>query len=527
MPNGNAKQRKLSKPAGTNPAPPNGGSGNGGAKAKAELKELRKQVKQLQARRSDGSAVAHAAVRAAIYEQFKAVLAAQLDPYNSDPVRLSENTGRPTAVNKLFRIEPAGSTPITASGTVLAANCGAAVLFRDPRIASIKYEVRLSNSRTYTAQFVNAGGLSYAGTGPGVGSYLQPVGFNFTSGTWRAHGDRVAMLRDIEGVDRFWVDVEPSGSSTTVFTFTGLAATATVNVVMTRELRGVITETSVALSTNGFGVATWTVPAGQSGRYAILFETDCTARTNVGFTVATSCPHAFCQRMLPELENQAADVDGMRINSASILYSDRSAELYAQGSIVTCQISGDEDWAQHVGLEQTVGNAVNNYSVVAAYNIAKKGVYKHGRYNFLKLSGIKDIEMNDICEGDGANRYFAPVEYMQMRDYIVVLFDAGNATSLIGEWTFSWHTEIETESQWREIKVPSLHPDVFKDVLYVVGQASQDYENPKHLKAVWNFVKKAAGVLSTVAGAVAPALPPQIAVPTMIGAGVAGAVSRM
>lgn len=462
-----------------------------------------------------------------LYEQFKGALAAQIDPFNADPVRFSENTGRPTAVNKLFRVDSAGSSSVSTNGTVLAPNCGFAAVYRDPRLASVRYEVRSSASRTYSAYFASAGALGPNTRGPTSGEYLRPVEFRFTAGSWQAHGSRVPMLQDIEGVDRVWVDVEPSGSSTTQFLFAGLTPSSTVNIIVERELRGVITQTAVALGTTGVGTASWTVPVGQSGRYAIFFGTDQSGNTNVQWQITTNCPHAFCHRMLPELENQIADIDGMRINSASILYSDRSAELYSQGSIVTCQISGDEDWAEHAGLEQTVGGSVNNYSVVAAYNIAKKGKYKAGRYNFLKLSGIKDLDMLDICEGDGSTKYFAPVPYMQMKDYIVVLYDAGNAATLTGEWTICWHTEIETESQWREVKVPSLHPDVFTDVQFTVGQASQDYENPKHLKAIWNFVKKAAGVLSTVGGAVGPALPPQFAVPTMIGAAGLGAISNL
>jgi len=524
MPNGKSKNQHGTPASGTKGAHSsgaNGGSGNGGAQVKAELKQVRKQLKQMQVTRKDGSNVAHATV----YAQFKAVLAAQLDPYNSDPVRLSENTGRPTAANRLFRVESAGSSGVSTSGTVLSPNCGFAAIFRDPRLASVRYEVRSSAARTYRAQFVTNGSLGFTGVGPSPSQYLRPVGFLFTGGSWRAHGDRVAMLQDVEGVDRVWVDVEPAGSSTTIFTFTGLSPSSTINVTMERELRGIITETAVALSSNASGTATWTVPVGRSGRYAVSFFTNQNTAL-IGWQIDTSCPHAFCHRMLPELENQAADIDGLRINSASIMYSDRTAELYAQGNIVTCQISGDEDWAQHVGLEQAVGNAVNNYSVVAGYNIAKKGAYKNGRYNFLKLSGIKDIEMLDICSGDGANRYFEPVPYMKMFDYLVVLYDAGNATSLIGEWNLCWHTEIETESQWRDVRVPQLHPDVFKDVLFVVGQASQDYENPKHLKAVWNFVKKAAGVLSTVGMAAAP-MTGKFAPAVALGAAGLGALSNL
>lgn len=315
--NGNAgKQPKHSESTGASAAGSKGGPGAGGA-AKAELKQLRKAVKQLQAKRTDGSNVAHRV----LYEQFKGALAAQIDPFNADPVRFSENTGRPTAVNKLFRVDSAGSSSVSTNGTVLAPNCGFAAVYRDPRLASVRYEVRSSASRTYSAYFASAGALGPNTRGPTSGEYLRPVEFRFTAGSWQAHGSRVPMLQDIEGVDRVWVDVEPSGSSTTQFLFAGLTPSSTVNIIVERELRGVITQTAVALGTTGVGTASWTVPVGQSGRYAIFFGTDQSGNTNVQWQITTNCPHAFCHRMLPELENQIADIDGMRINSASILYS--------------------------------------------------------------------------------------------------------------------------------------------------------------------------------------------------------------
>jgi hypothetical protein len=260
-----------------------------------------------------------------------------------------------------------------------------------------------------------------------------------------------------------------------------------------------------------------------------MSDADLTA-VAVSVQFVTNCPHSFSHKMLPKLEDQLGDIDAIRVNSLSMLYSDRTAELNSQGSVVTFQVSGADDWAQHAGLGQTVGNSVNNYGTVAEYNTAKNGPYKKGRYNFCKLSGIEDLRMIDIGEGTGSNRYMPPIQYMDDeddRDYIIMLFDASNATSLNGQWTFCWHIESETESQWRDVESPVMHPDVFKDAQWVSAQADQDYENPSHLKKVWDFVKKGAGFLSTVGGAVAPFLPPQFKAPVMIGSAIGGAISQM
>jgi hypothetical protein len=54
---------------------------------------------------------------------------------------------------------------------------------------------------------------------------------------------------------------------------------------------------------------------------------------------------------------------------------------------------------------------------------------------------------------------------------------------------------------------------VFDDAFFIAAQASQNYQNKNHLKEIWNFVRKSAGTLSSLAPILATALPPQFAAP--------------
>jgi hypothetical protein len=228
----------------------------------------------------------------------------------------------------------------------------------------------------------------------------------------------------------------------------------------------------------------------------------------------TSCPHSWRHRALPDLLDKAADMDALRITALSLMYSDRSASLYTQGSITTYQSDGSTDWSQHAGLDlDAPSNAINNYETVANYNDSADGDYAHGRYNFVKPNGYHDFEMVDLGDLVDGTRVMPPVDWNNVKDYVVMLSDSGNQTSLYGEWSFHWHVEGETESQWRNTCPPHIHPRVFDDAFFIAAQASQNYQNKNHLKEIWNFVRKSAGTLSSLAPILATALPPQFAAP--------------
>jgi len=97
----------------------------------------------------------------------------------------------------------------------------------------------------------------------------------------------------------------------------------------------------------------------------------------------------------------------------------------------------------------------------------------------------------------------------------------------IGEWTLTWHTEGETQSQWHQTAIGTIHPKVWTDVQYVIGLSTQDFENPSHLKSIWAFVKKAAGMLSTVSGAASAFLPGQYKAGALAVSGISGVVASL
>jgi len=488
--------------------------------------EVKREVQQL--RKAEASAGLSGGSRGGNGANFRNLLGSIIDPFNSEPVRYPITSGRETAINKIFTVEAAGAASDSGSGATqpLVPNCGFAVVRRDPRCATIKYDASNSaRTSTYAAIFENStSGLS--GSFPGnnlAGQRVTPVKMIWTGVGFQRHGPEQYMWIDPDGVVRFWIDVEVSGTSTSIARFLGLAPTNSYVLSATVYRGGVVTEFITTQNASGSGEYFVTLPVGYPGYWAFQFKTAIgIAQTTVTFDVITNCPWSARHLALSQFSSQIQDLDRIRINSASVLYSDRTSAFITQGNIVTFQ-GTSEAWTNHVGFNTgAVGLGINNYSVVSGYNNAKKGPYKNGRYNFLKPTGEQDFEMLDLGDASGQYKYPPPISFEDEGDYLVVMFDAstiasGNAIS--GEWTFCYHVETETESQWRETKPPTINPVVMLDVFWVLAGASQDYENPKHLAQIWNWVRQNAGQLASVASSVIPLLPPQFQAPAAMAVG--------
>lgn len=443
------------------------------------------------------------------------------DPFHCPPVRLPLAAGRPTAANRLFAIEKAGSTPIGTSELPLAANVGFSVVYRTPNRGYIKYEVKGAGAASqYVLKFDNGGTLSSSAPGPAPGGYIKPACADLYSG-WDRHGTRSCLYTGADGIPRVYLDVE-CGTSTTQFIIGGLAPSANTTVNLSRLWKGNVTiTTQLTVSADGSGIGTLNIPAQRPGYYAIQAVTDLSGRS-LALQYITSCPYSFRHRPISGLDNILAVAGSARVTAASQMVSDRTAPIYAQGSVVEYQAAGDEDWADLAGLANVVATDSNGYDELADINLARNGDYHRGRYNFLKYNGIQDAVMSEIAVGTGTDRYPAPVDLTADLDFLVMLYDATNATQLNGQWTFCWHLEFETKSQLYPVAPSDIHPSVMDDVTFAMGYVDQDYENESHLKKLWNAIKTGARFVGRVAPMIGAAYPP-----AMPAAGIASGIANL
>lgn len=437
---------------------------------------------------------------------FVRLMGAITDPFHCPPVRLPLAAGRPTAANRLFAIEKAGSTPVGTSELPLAANVGFSAVFRNPNRGYIKYEVKGAGADSqYVFKFDNGGQLTTNAPGPAPGDYLRPACLDLASG-WDRHGSRACTYTGSDGIPRVYLDVE-CGTSTTTLLIGGLAPSANTTFNLSRLWKGNVTTTQVVIPVDGTGLGAIAVPAQQPGYYAVQAVTDLSGRT-LAAQYSTTCPYSFRHRPVPGLENIIPVAGSARVTAASQMISDRTAPIYAQGSVVEYQAAGDEDWADLAGLAGTVATDSNGYDELADINLARNGDYHKGRYNFLKYNGIQDAVMAEIAVGSGNDRYPAPVDLTADMDFLVMSYDATNATQLNGQWTFCWHLEFETKSQLYPVAPSDIHPSVMDDVTYAMGYVDQDYENESHLKKLWRAIQGGARMVGKIAPMIGAAYPP-------------------
>lgn len=487
-----------------------GGSGNGANMQQVQAavrRELNKEIPKL--REASGGTGGKS-------KHFQNLLRATIDPANADPQRWPIASSRPTAVNKLRTTLQASGYSNTAEKP-FAANLQFAAIFRDPRLAAVVYQDGTGQS-TYQLQFESASAPSptFFYTLANADQPVTPIKLVNTAGYAR-HGAVYWPSIDGEDTVRFWSEVE-NVTSTTQYTFTGASASTSCSVFMTVERCGLVYETNLTATSDAGGVVIFTHPAGRPGRVALTIRSGFPSGANVGVTLTTSCPYSFRQLSLPDFDKELPIIDAIRVTSVSAMYSDRSAALYTQGNIVTVQADAGEDWCVHAGLTSASisagGTGIDNYGTIVGYNNSKKGAYKDGRYNFLKPAGEEDFAWFEMGNGTGINKYPPPInDGVGPHDYLVILADPGNITSMSGEWTFVHHVEVETESQWRQIDIPKCPPVVFLDVLYVVAAASQDYCNSNHLEKIWKWVQDHSDELLSLGETAAAFLPPQAKIP--------------
>lgn len=489
----NAKQRKpvkAAKPA----APKQSGPGGPDAQLRAKLREQRKLLKQ-QARPGPSTDSGYK-------RQLKAFLNATMDPYNHEPQRVALGGGRPTATNRLFRKSTAGVAATPVAGDAYASGVTFKAVFRHPVLAEIEYlPAGPATNLAYQWKFAGPNGLQNFP----LNSFTPlNIATAVPIGSIAPHGPYQPVIVDAEGVSRIWIDVETTAvaASNSYIHITGAAALTNYTLDMSRMIDDTIYEWQVIVPSDAGGNINYQLPRGYSGYYTFKSQVAPLLPPNVGISHQSVCG-CFAHRMLPGLENNWGDIDAMRVTAVSALFSDRTSTLVSQGNITSHQVGATEHWTVHAGLTAAVqSGTVDPYTTISSYNGSYSGPYKKGAYRFLKPASLEELNLKNL---DMASTACPPaVDLDTIGDFIVIATDVGVNSGVIAEFTATWHVEFESESQWRDLRAPDVHPRVLEDAQFLLTQAPSGMENPLHLSDVWNFVRKAARVLGDVGGALTP-----------------------
>lgn len=430
-------------------------------------------------------------------------LRALIDPDNAEPIRLPG--GKPTFVVKLRQVLPASIVPTAANAAgqadQLKPNSGFSVKLRDPRCSQICYQYDATGASTYNL---------IAGDGTVAGAQLQVEGWlNYTVAQLTAgidrHGDYYLPWIFADGLPRFWFGTETSNASTVLMT--GLTASTGYTLKISVLLNGVVVQKTFTATSDAGGIATFTINSTMNGFCAFgVYVTATGVFARPSLTQLRDNSKGMTRFLAaPQFWQNFVDIDSIRTNAASLMYSDRTASQFSQGDICSYQASGGDPFEKLLGCQGPLDySALDPYGTVPSFQNGFKGPYKKGKYIPLKL--IDDPREHQLINISDSSQPWdlPPIVFANQTDYLFIGFNFGlsqaGAPTPMGEWTAVEGDEGECDSQWRETKIPHLHPDVLKEVRFAFSQQKCDFENPSHLSRIWSWVKQNAPHILDVIG---------------------------
>jgi len=226
----------------------------------------------------------------------------------------------------------------------------------------------------------------------------------------------------------------------------------------------------------------------------------------------------------PELTLSALDADNIRVNTASLMLSDRTSDLISQGNAISYQAGGGEDWSSLLQLAPNTNLSIDPYGLAARSQKPFTDAYKNGRYIPLKTVSNPQEKVMLECFDGGNVATVSPIIMADQCDYLYVGFNVGLIASggnPAAEYTMVWGVEGESESQWKQAEVPTMHPDILKEAEYIFSQQVCNFGNPGHLKKIWEWVKRNAPKVLAAVDKASMYLPAQYQ--PFVGAGTTGA----
>lgn len=425
---------------------------------------------------------------------------ALIDPDNYPPFRYPDG-GRPTFVASLRDTEALADNQ--GDTQFLTASSGFAVARRDPRCALIVSKGALAPS---VYELI---GPSGSNAFPAIAGF-QALDFSivkYVSGNKR-HGDYMSPWVFNDGAKRFWAQ-SPNGSALSI-TVSGLAASTSYTFRLSWLLGKQVQIDNVTATSSAGGVWIGSIPAPRAGYLSIMPSTGLPSSFTVAFTDNSAT--GVCHLAAPNFWDSIADIDSIRVNSLSLMCSDRTNAFKTQGDIVAYQASGGVNWDETLRLVPTTTGGNDPYTTITTNTkLCHKGEYKKGRYiPYKPTADPREVEFLDI--GDSTAPWdLPPVTFSEQVNYLIIGYNSNlnGADKLIGEWTMNMHIEGESESQWRDSRPPTMHPDVLKEAKHAIAPLVFDFENPSHLAKIWAAIKGVGRIILPYASAATAALPPQ------------------
>jgi len=407
-----------------------------------------------------------------------------VDEYTGEPT----TTAKPT--NTVDVAWPSAGTTVTGE---LNPNEMFGALYRDVARNAVLYDSNTNNETSrYDANFVNDPSsttiVGQVWMPNEVGENLYPQIAYFSSHkpqNWEPHGSVLGSGKGPDGINGI---IYANAGDTFKWDVTGtLDGTHQVDIVVEKwEGENFVMDGSVP-AIAGPGLNTLG-PFSDSAYRRWFIRTTNKTDAITDFTTTFYILHqasCFAHLPIPDVFENGTLVSKVRILGASIMYSNKTAALTANGTVAMTQTPKGVNFDDWTNYKKIVG--VPNHGEFDA----KKGIY-----GFLKPSGEIDYDMQDFSEyTKDVLTWFG--YNLVPKSPLLVIFIVVESTDLleVGKWTICNQFEYETSSRLVETIVAQGDPDVFRKARIACKSVPQFHENPFHLKDIFGAATKVADAI--------------------------------
>lgn len=225
-----------------------------------------------------------------------------------------------------------------------------------------------------------------------------------------------------------------------------------------------------------------------AGYYTISLQNNMAARVTLNtvfVTLENKGSSSFRHLAAQDFSANAAKVDGYRVLADSLMYSNTSPAIDLGGTIAGYQSGSDDHWLQYAN-NGSVLTTVSSKSGAVTRNASK------GMYGFMKFTEPSDFDFKDQFEYSASGVLVDSSYSIDERgSFLAIAVSVPDPAGCAGYWTTYQEVEFLTDDVWTEVRTCDFSVAEFNDALEKLKGMEQFYENPVHLKDIWNGIKSA------------------------------------
>lgn len=240
---------------------------------------------------------------------------------------------------------------------------------------------------------------------------------------------------------------------------------------------------------------------------------DTVANTNTIAAIISGTGDVFGHLAVPQVDTQLANLEQVRMNANAVLISDVASELNVEGSVYAAQFPQGVLWYNKM-----------NVTTITQCNNAATLPLRTGIYAFLKPGSNDDYKYSNLITTSGGVVNNSSWDLARMSPFVIIRSSTAKTGTAIPGYDFLLtHTcaiEYVTENQWFETNKSEFDILTRMEAVSRLGDMTQFYENPEHLKKIAQFLGRGAGMIAKNAHVIGRALGcifPQYA--SLLGAG--------